>query len=73
MLLGQLFEEGQEDNLGRVFLTVWALAGIGLNTRTYYLTLDNGKLLNIGLFKRAISFAEAILTNKIELFDLSCF
>jgi len=27
----------------------------------------------IGLFKRAISFAEAILTNKIEVFDLMCF
>jgi len=30
MLLGQLFEEGQGDNFGQVFLTVWALAGISL-------------------------------------------
>jgi hypothetical protein len=44
MLSGQLFDEGQGDNLGRVFLAVWALAGISLNT--YYLSLDNCELLN---------------------------
>jgi hypothetical protein len=35
MLLGQLFEDGQGDNLGQLFFTVWALADISLNT--YYL------------------------------------